>query len=85
MYGTMETQCTNCIHKEICVYKEQYLRAQEAVNKTFVATDDMEGVYLRDIKWIQPVKLSCVHFYVNTLTVRGNTIQGIVDPPITLL
>lgn len=76
--GCKETQCTHCIHKDICSKKEDFLRAQKAVDNTFVGLGDNSGIYLRDITWIEPVNLSCKHFY-HELVTRDRNILGTVD------
>lgn len=62
MTGCKETLCSKCEHRKVCSFKEQFLRAQAAVDTTFVGTDERSGKYLRDFDWIKPVELQCVHF-----------------------
>jgi len=62
------TSCAECTHKEICSLKEKFKAAQTAVDEVTVdlpAESDSNKhafIHLRDIKWIKPVDLICVHF-----------------------
>jgi hypothetical protein len=69
-----ETCCTNCAHREICSLTKQFLKAQEAVdNATVTLGEDSEGRHrftdLRNIKWIEPVKLVCKYYLASPTTV----------------
>lgn len=70
MTGTKETQCTNCIHREVCIHKMDFLAAQKAVD--FLEYEHAKGgtVRLCDIPFIYPIELKCKHFYQATV-VRG--------------
>lgn len=70
MTGTKETQCTNCIHREVCIHKMDFLEAQKAVD--FLEYEHAKGgtVRLCDIPFIRPIELKCKHFYQATV-VRG--------------
>lgn len=67
----METQCTRCNHLQVCSYKEQFLAAQKAVDNVTVITGNRSFVNLRDISWIQPIKLECSYFSGKTSTMKG--------------
>lgn len=74
MYG-VKTCCSTCVHKDVCLYKEQFLNAQQAVDEasvTFPATNEhgMGIVKIRDISWLEPIELRCKHFYQVTGTTR---------------
>lgn len=75
--GCKETQCTHCIHREVCSKKEDFLKAQEAVDNTFIGLGDKGGIYLRDIIWIHPVDLSCAHFYHELVTCERNIVGAV--------
>lgn len=60
--GCEETLCTHCDHFQVCSFKEQFLKAQNAVNEITVGVGDRGIKYLRDFDWIKPVKLECAHF-----------------------
>ncbi|NCE64122.1 hypothetical protein D1159_05855 [Pseudoflavonifractor sp. 524-17] len=63
MYGGVkETRCTNCEHRKVCSFKEQFLNAQKAVDAVSVSIGDKSVKYLRDFDWIKRVDLECVHF-----------------------
>lgn len=62
MTGCKETLCTRCSHGLVCGLKEQYLNAQMAVDRVEVSLDDRSVIDLRNIKWIKPVELTCIHF-----------------------
>lgn len=57
-----EMLCTHCSHVKVCSYKTQFLSAQKAVENVSVGLGDCSCIYLRDIKWIQPVELRCDYY-----------------------
>lgn len=75
MTGVRETLCTQCSHREVCSNKEEFLSAMQAVNEVSVglpSKDPNIGSYinLRDIKWIKPVELVCIHYIQQVPTTR---------------
>ena len=71
-----ETMCTTCIHQDICSVKEKFLDAQKAVDGLVVYDKLPDGklgqVKLRDIGFIKPVELECVHYvYKGSAGVKG--------------
>lgn len=75
MIGVRETLCTHCVHREVCSNKEEFLSAMQAVNEVSVglpSKDQNIGSYinLRDIKWIKPVELVCIHYFQQVSTTR---------------
>ena len=71
-----ETMCTTCIHQDICSVKEKFLDAQKAVDGLVVYDKLPDGklgqVKLRDIGFIKPVELSCIHYiYKGSAGVKG--------------
>ena len=60
-----ETACTSCAHREVCKYKEEFLKAQSAVDEVTVHLSDKRFIRLRDIQWISPVGLRCKHHLEN--------------------
>ena len=71
-----ETICATCIHQDICSVKEQFLDAQKAVDGLVVYDKLPDGklgqVKLRDIGFIKPVELECVHYvYKGSSGVKG--------------
>lgn len=69
-----ETMCTTCIHQDICSVKEKFLDAQKAVDG-LIAYDELptgRQVKLRDISFIKPVELVCIHYiYKGSAGVKG--------------
>ena len=71
-----ETMCTTCIHQDICSVKEKFLDAQKAVDGLVVYDKLPDGklgqVKLRDIGFIKPVELACIHYiYKGSAGVKG--------------
>ena len=71
-----EIMCTTCIHQDICSVKEKFLDAQKAVDGLVVYDKLPDGklgqVKLRDIGFIKPVELACVHYiYKGSAGVKG--------------
>jgi hypothetical protein len=63
MYGYSEkTQCSSCEHCKVCSFKEQFQKAQNAVDKVTVSLGDRSLKYLRDFDWIKKVELECTYF-----------------------
>lgn len=69
-----ETCCTHCIHREVCSLKEEFLKAQTAANgiSVNIGVDGGKYVYreLRQMTYIRPVQLECVH-YIRLTNTRG--------------
>ena len=61
-----ETMCTTCVHQDICSVKEKFLDAQKAVDGLVIYDKLPDGklgqVKLRDIGFIKPVELACIHY-----------------------
>ena len=47
MTGVKETQCTYCIHREVCMYKKDILAIQSDLNR---------------VTYIFPVDIACRHY-----------------------
>lgn len=64
--GVKETECTHCIHKEVCFLKQDFLKAQEAVDNTYISkscADEKTGmIEIRSLKFIKPILLHCIHY-----------------------
>ena len=71
-YGYEETLCSSCIHKDVCSKKDTYLAAQEAVNNISVHLKGGSMIDLRNLSWIEKVKLKCKHYYASSI----NNIRG---------
>ena len=67
-----ETQCSSCIHLNICSVKVKFLDAQRAVDELIVYNKLPGGktgtVRLCDIEFIQPVNLKCIHYFPKNTT-----------------
>ena len=61
-----ETMCTTCMHQDVCSLKGKFLDAQKAVDGLVVYDELPTGllgqVKLRDIGFIKPVELECIHY-----------------------
>ena len=71
-----ETMCTTCTHQDVCSLKGKFLDAQKAVDGLVVYDELPTGllgqVKLRDIGFIKPVELECVHYvYKGSAGVKG--------------
>ena len=71
-----ETMCTTCIHQDICSVKGKFLDTQKAVDGLVVYDELPTGllgqVKLRDIGFIKPVELECIHYvYKGSAGVKG--------------
>ena len=66
-----EIQCTRCLHWEVCSLKEEFIKAQKAIDETYLSRPCEDGnkvamVRIRDIKYIKPVELHCKYYVSNT-------------------
>ena len=71
-----ETMCTTCMHQDVCSLKGKFLDAQKAVDGLVVYDELPTGllgqVKLRDIGFIKPVELECIHYvYKGSAGVKG--------------
>ena len=57
-----ETACSTCSHLGVCKFKDEFLKAQTAVNDVTVSLGGGGIIRLRDIQWIPPVKLRCNYY-----------------------
>lgn len=66
-----ETLCTSCIHLPICKLKETYLKAQEAIDQTFICEECLndEGkpatkmTYIANLRdWLTIPTLQCKYY-----------------------
>lgn len=68
MSGCQEIACTSCVHRNVCVYKDNFLKAREAVDDVMVHFESNRMIRLREIQWIKPVELQCKHYYKEVTT-----------------
>lgn len=57
-YGAKETpfHCTNCLHRHVCKYKNDFLKSIEAVN-------ELAASRLRVFDFIEDIQVRCRHRY----------------------
>lgn len=67
-----ETQCTHCLHKDVCSLKQDFLAAQEAVDGVII--DVATGKKLIDVDWIYKPCLKCTHYVFERG--NGNFVRG---------
>lgn len=73
--GVRETLCTSCSHKEVCSFKDEFLSAIKAIDEVLVGLPSKDPnvgcmIKLRDITWIKPAELMCIHYNKNISTTR---------------
>lgn len=64
-----ETQCTRCQHRTVCMYKETFLKAAEAVDRAVMYTEIIEvdgeknptvkAQKVTSLSFLQPIELQC--------------------------
>lgn len=74
-YGVKETQCTRCSHREVCSLKEEFLAAQKAIDEAVLHLERRDDgavsmIRIRDIRYIEPVELRCMHYVMSTGSTR---------------
>lgn len=77
--GCKETLCVSCSHREICFFKDEFLKAQTAVDNLQICRKSAEDaatcmVSLRNVPWLKPVELVCVH-YVKVILQRKEPLR----------
>ena len=60
--GVKETICSGCVHLQVCSLRNDMLSAMSSINNMEVSLGDNRMVYLRDIPWIKPISLQCIHY-----------------------
>lgn len=66
--GTKETQCTRCLHKDVCIYKQDFLDICNAVFGAEVhkSCDDVKKVMMKKIvnfECLGDIQITC-RFYI---------------------
>ena len=73
--GSKETACTNCIHREVCALKNDFLEAQRQVDEVNICKEEKDGAHsvikLCNIPFIYPVELKCKYHYQETCSARS--------------
>lgn len=61
--GIKETLCTRCIHREVCLVKERYLKFQKKVDNLYEMFKSEETIESFDgTGFIKPIELNCRHY-----------------------
>ena len=75
-----ETACTSCAHKDVCKYKEGYLKVCEAASNINVTLKDHyeDGVRARIIPvanfdYVEYIEVHCRHYERASDIIRSNT------------
>lgn len=79
--GVRETQCTRCIHRTMCKYKDAYLQAIQEVQQVNIHSAEGNGVRLTPITslefLVQPIELNCKYCQtfsdITSITYRSST------------
>lgn len=66
----VKVECGTCVHREVCSLKKEFEYVQECVDRVSInLTDDTNGhmrtKYLKDISYIEPIRLRCIHYVAN--------------------
>ena len=75
-FGVKETQCTCCVHREVCSIKTEFLEAQKTIDEVYVSRPCEDGkkvgmIRIRDIKYIEPVELHSVSKLIRSRIIEG--------------
>lgn len=72
--GVKETLCSRCIHRQVCLIKERYLKFQKQIDdlyETFKKEELIESFY--GTSFIKPIELKCRHYISdNCYGIKGN-------------
>jgi hypothetical protein len=77
-----ETCCTRCIHRNVCLYKDDYLAIIKAISETYVSTKLPDGRTARkrinNFDFIDDISVTC-HYHENrtnpkTVVERSNNL-----------
>lgn len=82
------TVCETCRHIQVCRFQAEFLDAQDAVNNAAITFSVPRGdgkteygrKYLKDIDYIQPIKLRCKHYenrHTNILRNPGEDLESL--------
>ena len=59
--GVKETICSGCAHLQVCSLRNDMLSVISSIDNLTVSLGDNRMAYLRDIPWIKPISLQCIH------------------------
>ena len=60
-----ETLCTRCAHREVCIYKQDYLDILDAVENAIVVRDIPDEIILKKVThydFISGISVSCKYY-----------------------
>ena len=60
-----ETLCTRCAHREVCIYKQDYLDILDAVENAIVVKDIPDEIILKKVihyDFINGISVSCKYY-----------------------
>lgn len=60
-----ETLCTRCAHREVCIYKQDYIDILNAVENTAVTQDTPDGIVSKKVTqydFISGISVSCKYY-----------------------
>lgn len=70
-----ETLCTKCSHREVCIYKQDYLNIIKAVENAVIEQSSIDGKYgqlkVTDFDFIGSISIACRYYQNWTDTYRG--------------
>lgn len=70
-----ETLCTHCAHRQVCIYKQDYLNILKAVKNTVVEKTSIDGKSVQfkkiiDFDFIGSISVACCYYQNWTDTYR---------------
>lgn len=75
-----ETLCTRCVHREVCIYKQDYLDILKAIENTSVVKDtSYEKVTSKKVicyDFISKISVGCKYYQNWTETYRSGEVDG---------
>ena len=60
-----ETLCTRCAHREVCIYKQDYIDILKAVENATVTQDTPDGITSKKVihyDFISGISVSCKYY-----------------------
>ena len=82
--GVKETQCTRCVHKDVCAYKLDYLNILKAVENARVSVikENTDGGFsskkVTDYDFISGISVGCCYYRNWTDTYRDGDSQCLI-------
>ena len=78
--GTKETLCTHCVHRDVCIYKQDYLDILKAVENATVTKNTPDGkITMKEVihyDFIGEISVKCKYYQKRTETCRSELITG---------